>query len=86
MWRAGSGVVETEVEDKRWDCIWAPAGRQSVKRNNKQHRAFLIPLCILALLQVTLKKPLWRKPEQIQPSIAVLHPVKFCFSEHWSVP
>ena len=86
MWRAGSGVVEREVEDKRWDCIWAPAGRQSVKRNKKQHRAFLIPLCILALLQVTLKKPLWRKPEQIQPSIAVLHPVKFCFSEHWSVP
>lgn len=84
--RAGSGVVETEVEEERWDCVWAPAGRQSVKSNKKQHRAFLIPLCILALLQVTLKKTLQRKPEQIHPSVAMLHPVKSCFSEHWSVP
>ena len=54
--RAGSGVAETEVEEDRGDCELASPGRQAVKRNKKQHRAFLIPLCILALLQVTLIK------------------------------
>ena len=50
------GLAETEVEENRGDCELASAGRQAVKRNKKQHRAFLIPLCILALLQVTLIK------------------------------
>ena len=53
--RAGSRVAETEVKEDRGHCVWAPAGSLSVKRNKKQHRAFLI-LCILALLQATLTK------------------------------
>ena len=54
--RAGCSVAEAEVEEDRRHCVWAPAGSPSVKRNKKQHRAFLILLCILALLQVTLTK------------------------------
>ena len=54
--RAGSRVGETEVKEDRGHCVWVPAGSPSVKRNKKQHRAFLILLCILALLQVTLTK------------------------------
>ena len=54
--QAGSKVAEAEMEEDRRHCVWAPAGSLSVKRNKKQHRAFLILLCILALLQVTLTK------------------------------
>ena len=54
--RVGCSVAEAEVEEDRGHCVWAPAGSLSVKRNKKQHRAFLILLCILALLQVTLTK------------------------------
>ena len=54
--RTAARRAEAEVEEDRGHCVWAPAGSPSVKRNKKQHRAFLILPCILALLQVTLTK------------------------------
>ena len=54
--RAGCRVAEAEVEEDREHCVSVPARSLSIERNKKQHRAFLILLCILALLQVTLTK------------------------------
>ena len=76
---AGTGVVETEMEDDRWGCVQAAGG--SERRNKKQLRPFLITLCIFALLQVTLVKSLERKSQRIQQTVAVLHPMKACFSK-----
>ena len=54
--RTAARRAEAEVEEDREHCVSVPARSLSIERNKKQHRAFLILLCILALLQVTLTK------------------------------
>ena len=51
-----------------------------------EHLQLANPSVYLGAASSNSYKTLQRKPERIQPSVAVLHGVRACLSEDWSVP